>query len=947
MSRLGGSSTAAAVSDRALDRYALAHDASHYLLIPQAVARPTGAGMVGELIRAAQAAGMPVTLRGGGTSLSGQSVGSGLLVDVRRHFRDVTVLDEGRRVRAQPGATVRALNTRLAPFGRRFGPDPASESACTIGGVVANNSSGMQCGTEYNSYRTLESLVMVLPSGTTIDSGAAEAAQVLSVLEPALHEGLIRLRRRILDRPDSVATIRRLFALKNTMGYGLNAFLDYEDPLDILSHLMVGSEGTLGFVAEATFSTVEVLPCVATALVVFDDLTSASAAIPALVEGTRAATAELLDAASLRVAQSDAACPPAIAALGLERQAAILIELQAGDDVTLQDMVRAAEPVLTGLEGVRPAISEAVFSTDPGVRAALWSTRKGLYSAVAGARERGTSALLEDVAVPVARLGEMCTELTGLMAGHGYEGSVIFGHARDGNLHFMLQERFDSVDCMTRYESFTEEMVDLVLGLGGTLKAEHGTGRIMAPFVARQYGDELHDVMRSLKDLLDPSGLLGHGSVLTDDRRAYLRDLKTTPPVEEEVDRCVECGFCEPVCPSKDLTLTPRQRIVLRRERAAASADGRRDLVAEFDRDYGYAGVETCAADGMCATACPVHIDTGDLVRRLRRDAVPGAVDRAGKAAADHWGLVTRSGGAGLDVAARLPGLLPVGLTRAGRRLLGADVVPRYDPRLPSGGDRRRPVEHPDPVAVLFPACIGTVFGGSDSIGALDRLCSRAGVGLRTPADIAGLCCGTPWKSKGLARGYRAMSRKTVVSLSRATEGSRLPVVTDASSCTEGLRNTLSDSGIEVVDAVTLVRSFADRLDVRRPVDHVVVHPTCSGTVLGNTPDLLHLAALACGSADRVHVPARWGCCGFAGDRGLLHPELTASATRPETEDVESLALGLSGSQVAYVSSNRTCEIGMDRATGRSYRHVLDLLDEVTAPLEPPAEERAPSRPPA
>ena len=709
---------------------------------------------VAEVMRACTRLGVPMTFRSGGTSLSGQALSDSVLVDTRTGFTGIEVLDGGRRVRVQPGATIRAVNTRLAPHGRKLGPDPASEVACTVGGVLANNSSGMQCGTELNSYHTVESMVVVLPSGTVVDSAAPDAARRFAEQEPALHAGLLRLQRRVRDDPASVATLERLFALKNTMGYGLNSLLDHDDPLDVLVHLMVGSEGTLGFIASAVFRTVEVLPHAATGLLVFDDLATASSSVPDVL-ATGVATAELLDAESLRVAQADPGCPAQITRLDVRRHAALLVELQAGSADDLAGLRRDAEP---GLERL-PLTSLAELTSDAAERASLWRTRKGLYSAVAAARPQGSNALLEDVAVPVDRLGEICRGLTGLFDTHAYEAPVIFGHARDGNLHFLLNERFDDAAMLRRYEDFTTDMIDLVLDLGGTLKAEHGTGRIMAPFVERQYGAELTGVMRELKQLADPHGTLNPGSVLTDDPGLWLRDLKTAPVVEEEVDRCVECGFCEPVCPSRSLTLTPRQRIVLRRERESALARGDHALVASLDDDYDYDGLDTCAADGMCATACPVLINTGDLVKRLRAEGSSRTSERAWTTAAGHWGTATRAASAALSVADRLPGPVPVALSRAGRRVAGAEAVPLYDPALGAGGEVRRTLTDPDAEAVLFSACVGTMFGGGADA-ALRTLAERAGVRLRTPDDLPSLCCGTPWKSKGHRDGYRADGRQ-------------------------------------------------------------------------------------------------------------------------------------------------------------------------------------------
>ena len=491
----------ARVRTRALDLHAGAHDASHFLLIPQAVVFAGNADEVGALLRASAAQGVPLTFRSGGTSLSGQGVTDGVLVDVRRHFKDIEVLNGGARVRVQPGVTVTALNARLAPYGRKFGPDPASESACTIGGVVANNSSGMACGTVNNTYQTLGSLTVVLPSGAVVNTAAPDADDRLRTLEPDLFEGLLRLSRRVRVNPASVATIQHQFSMKNTMGYGINSLLDFDRPADILAHLVVGSEGTLGFVAEAVFRTIPRLAHVTTALLVFPHLQAANAALPELVD-TGVATLELMDALSLKVGQRLPGTPAVIGELLVRDHAALLVEYHADSTERLAQLQRVGVDLVSRLKLSAPS----AFSSDAVARAQLWHLRKGLYAAVAGARRAGTTALLEDVVVPVPVLGPTCIELNRLFDKYGYANSVIFGHAKDGNIHFMLTDGFTTKDELDRYGAFTEDMVDVVLGKGGSLKAEHGTGRVMAPFVRRQYGDELYDVMREVKRLFDPAG---------------------------------------------------------------------------------------------------------------------------------------------------------------------------------------------------------------------------------------------------------------------------------------------------------------------------------------------------------------------------------------------------------------------------------------------------------
>ncbi|SDP45506.1 D-lactate dehydrogenase [Nakamurella panacisegetis] len=914
------------VSTRAIDRLAMAHDASHYLLTPRAVVTPTSAEQVARLLRGAASSGVPLTFRSGGTSLSGQAGTDQVLVDTRRHFRDIEVLDGGRRVRTGPGATIRQVNQRLARFGFKLGPDPASEIACTVGGVIANNSSGMACGTEFNTYRTLESAVLVLPSGTTIDTGRADSDRQLAALEPELYAGLVRLRDRVRADPASVRTLRQQFSMKNTLGYGLNAFLDHHDPVDLLLHLVVGSEGTLAFVADAVWRTVAVKPVPATGLLVFPDLFAATAALPDLV-AAGFATIELMDATSLRVGQRDPAAAPVLKSLAVRDHAALLVEFQ---EMSLE-AISARTTSVAALLAELPLTVPAELSADPAVRAGLWHIRKGLYATVAGNRPPGTTALLEDIAVPIAALGATCQELTGLFDRHGYSDSVIFGHAKDGNIHFLINERLDRSEMLDRYVDFTQDLVELVLGRHGTLKAEHGTGRIMAPFVRRQYGDELYEVMLEVKRLCDPAGLLNPGAVLTDDPLSYVSHLKVAPPVEEEVDRCVECGYCEPVCPSKDLTLTPRKRIVLRRELARAEQAGEADLVAELERDYQYDGVDTCAVDGMCQTSCPVLIDTGQLVKRLRSEQRNRAEQAGWNLAARHWGRVTRGASGALSAAQRVPAVV-AGASRVGRKILGPDTVPLWQKDIPSGGPRRRPVVAPHPDAVYFAACIGSMFGvGQESPGvslAFVTLARRAGVTVATPEGIGSLCCGTPWKSKGLSDGYATMAGQVLPALHAASAGGRIPIVSDASSCTEGLRQMIGSSAdsryadLEVVDSITFARNeFLPRLRVGAKLGSVAIHPTCSSTRLHLDGALRTIAEAI---ADDVLVPDAWGCCAFAGDRGMLHPQLTASATRAEAAEISQRTF------TAYASTNRTCEMGMSRATGRSYRHILELLEEAT-----------------
>ncbi|MEI2779615.1 MAG: FAD-binding and (Fe-S)-binding domain-containing protein [Tetrasphaera sp.] len=946
------------VSDRLLDRARLAHDASHYLLEPAAVVVARGAQDVAAAVAVAAAAGRSVTFRSGGTSLSGQAVTDGLLIDTRRCFREIEVLDNGARVRCQPGATVRAVNTRLRPYGRLLGPDPASEIACTIGGVVANNSSGMTCGTTANTYRTLGGMQVVLVSGTRIDTAAPDADDRLRTLEPQLYAGLLALRDRVRGNPTSVERIRHLFAMKNTMGYGLNAFLDYDTATQILAHLMIGSEGTLGFLVEATFNTVPLYAHAGTAFLVFDDIGRATEALPALVAaGT--ATAELLDASSLRVAQRLPVTVPSLRELAVERHTALLVEAQADSPEELGERLARLGAVVAGLGGLTDLGHPVEFTSDPAERAVRWQVRKGLYTAVAGARPAGSTALLEDVVVPMPALTGLVGDLQELCGRHGYGDTVIFGHAKDANLHFMINPDLRDPAQLERYAAFSDDLVDLVLAADGSLKAEHGTGRIMAPYVERQYGPELYAVIREIKRLFDPGGVLNPGVIVTDDHDQHLKDLKIPEIVDADIDRCVECGYCEPACPAKDVTTTPRQRIVLMRELQAADTTRREELSPDFT----YAAVETCAADSLCLLSCPVGIDTGKVMKRKRHDAQPVIAQRVADGLAENWATTLTALRCGIGVAEHLPVAVLTAATQTAREFASPDLIPLVGDDLPGPGvSRRTSARHEPGDVVFFASCMGELFAAAaspdptaaDSVPrgaafAFLRLCDAAGVRAQLPVGLESLCCGTVWRSKGLTDGLRTMAIATATALLTATRGGAVPVVAEASSCTHGLHSLAADlaaagehvlaqqvAGLDIMDSTRFVATrVLPGLTLTRRVGSVVVHPTCSDQHAGDIP---HLLAIAQACADRVVVPDDAGCCAFAGDRGLLHPELTASATRREAAEVSRAAYD------AYVSTNRTCEIGMSRATGRPYRHVLELLDELVAESRSPITQGGRSR---
>lgn len=934
---------------RPIDRAAFASDASVYRLVPQAVAFPASVDEVRGLFAAARACRLPLTFRAAGTSLSGQAVTDGLLVEVQRHWRHVQIEDRGRRVRVQPGVVGGRLNRLLAPYGTRIGPDPASIDACAVGGILANNASGMCCGVAQNAYHTLESLTFVLPSGTTIDTASPDADAALRAREPALAEGLVALKREIEANTRLRDRIRAKYRMKNTTGYSLNAFLDHARPVDILAHLLVGSEGTLAFIAEAVLRTVPELPVRHTGLLFFPDLHAACQAIEPLA-AAGAAALELMDRASLASVARRPGMPPDIADLP-PGAAAILAEFRGSTEGDRPALAGAARSAAAGLALLAPP----AFTDDPAEQARLWAVRKGLFPSVGAGRRTGTTVLIEDVAVPVARLADAALDLTALFARHGYADAIIFGHAKDGNLHFVLSQSFRDEAAVAQYARFMDDVVRLVVEkYDGALKAEHGTGRNMAPFVEAEWGDEAVAVMRRLKALADPDGLLNPGVILNPDPRAHLRHLKPLPTVEPEVDRCIECGFCEPHCPSRDLTLTPRQRIVVRREIVRLeSQPGGTPLAAALAADFPYMALDTCAVDGLCAAACPVDIDTGQLTKRFRAALHGPRAERLALWCAAHFRVVERAVRLGLaagHAGAAIAGAPAVdAIARAVRRLTGF-ALPRWIPPMPRparwrpaassrSAPDRSPATMPDvPAAVYFPTCIDRAIGPLPEEPreaapgrALAALAARAGVRLVVPGDAAGLCCGVAFSSKGFDAAHALAASRLIDRLWAWSDSGRLPIVIDTSPCVYGLL-TSGDrlpaesrrrlARLHIADAVAFARDvLLPRLTIRRRARRVVLHPVCSVMKTGLASAL---EAVARAAADEVIVPGSAGCCGFAGDRGFLVPELTASATRALAAEVRAIEAD------GWYATSRTCEIGLTRATGRTYRSILYLLDEAT-----------------
>jgi D-lactate dehydrogenase len=934
------------VLHRVSDLVAYASDASPYRRFPRAVVEARDAEDVGKVLRFGREREIPVTFRAGGTSLNGQGQTDGILVDVRKHWGGVRVEDDGARARVKPGTILGHANRVLAQHGRKLGPDPASTDVATVGGVVANNSGGMRCGVTKDSYSTVRELTFVLPSGTVVDTGAPGAAERFAAAEPELVAGLEAIRDEIRADTELAERIRRKFEIKNTTGYRLCAFLDADEPLEIFRRLLVGSEGTLAFIVEVVFETVPVAPTTTTAWIHFPGIDEAIAPVQDLVASGATAVELMVAPALITAAWNMVGAPQEWKELPPE-SAVLLVEFGGADEGDLAAQVLRAEAILGSHETIRPI----EFTDEPEAIELAWRVREGLHGLIGRVRPEGTALIVEDVCVPPERIAEGAKDLQALLGEHGFLAGVA-GHASAGNLHFMLTPDFAKQEDLERYESFMGGLVELIVGkYDGSLKAEHGTGVNMAPYVEREWGTKATELMWRLKRLADPDGVLSPDVLLSRDPGVHLRDLKTTPAIEDwgGATTCVECGFCEPVCPSRNLTTTPRQRIVLRREmaRQPEGSPVQRALLAEYDYD----ALETCATDGSCQIACPLGIDTGKMVKELRVAQHGGRAERAALAAAKRWGAVEKVSRLALKVGGPLARRSKRGKGLPGPAAWGGGGDPRQA-HLANGSMlsawRGSPPPPDQAAAVYIPSCTNRIFGPSSAesakkhpeddfsrtrsvIDALVEVSERAGMPVAVPEDVAGSCCGLPWSSKGFEAAHALKANEMVERLWRWSGEGALPVVIDAASCTGAIAEVgdgvLSEENserlgkIEIVDSVAWALRLLPNLEVEEKIGSATVHPTCATRRLA----LAHpLRALADALADDVFIAPSATCCAFAGDRGISHPELTASATRPQAEELSGRSFD------AYLSNNRTCEIAMTRATGQPYESVVSLLERLT-----------------
>lgn len=936
-------------------------DASFYRLTPQVVIRARDEAEVSTVVKIASKYGLPFTFRAAGTSLSGQSVSDSILIVAGKNWEDYSIAEDASSITLQPGIVGARVNQILKPLGRVFPPDPASIGSAMVGGIVANNASGMNCGTHANSDRMLLSARLVLPDGTVLDTGDKASREAFKQSHPDFIAKIESLRDRIRANQPLADRIRKKYSIKNVTGLNLRPFIAYDDPFDIIAHCMVGSEGTLAFISQVTMRTLHDYPCKASAMLYFFSMRESCEAVVALKqlkssdaditmseENLMVKSAEMLDYLSLASVDDpvflkykrdvDAGLIQGVEPGDYRNLTAILTETKAVTPEDLQHRINTITDCLSRFKTYIPV----EFTTDPAVYGKYWAIRSGIFPSVGGARPVGTSCLIEDVAFAVEDLPEVTVKLQRLIANHGYKDACIYGHAFEGNYHFIINQLFSDESEVQRYAAMMRDVARLVVEeYDGSLKAEHGTGRNMAPFVKYEWGEEAFAAMRELKEIFDPHYLLNPGVIFNDDPECFIKHFKPLPEIKMQgldesipINKCIECGFCEVNCVTCGFTLSSRQRIVIQREISHLRETGHDpERLATLLKQYRYQGNQTCAGDGLCATSCPMGINVADLTHLVRQQALPqGSLGyRTGDFAARHF--------AGIKSGLRLV----LDTARLGHNVLGTAAMngiagamhkaglPLWTPAMP--GSARQPragrVGEGDLKVVYFPSCINQTMGLSKGapvkntlVDEMVQLCNKAGYEVIFPEGLEKMCCGTIWESKGMLDIADRKTAELDEALWQASEHGKYPVVCDQSPCLHRMRKCIKR--LHLYEPVEFIWDYLrDRLEFT-PIDrHVALHFTCSTREMGLVDKMTSLARLC---SNNVFLPEGVGCCGFAGDRGWTYPEVNHWALRKLRRQLEANRI-----EMGY-SNSRTCEVGLQTNGGIPYQSIVYLVNETTKP---------------
>ena len=906
-----------------LRRYAYGVDASCYSYLPKVVVKAEDEREVRRLIRLCQQCGTPFTFRAAGSSLSGQCSSEDVLIVCNDGFKKMEVIDDGKALKCECGVIGSDANDLLKPYNRKIGPDPATLATALVGGILNNNSSGMCCGTAQNSYKTIRSIRVVLLDGTVLDTSDKKSIEQFLREKPQMVEDILQLRKEILADEELMHLIHHKYKIKNTTGYGLNSLVDFEDIIDIINHLFIGSEGTLGFVSEIVYNTVEDVPHKGCGLMFFSTLNDASLAVVALANMGRekVVAAEMMDYQSLRAVQSLENVPEFVREVP-EGTSAILFQTESYSKETVDKNLAFIKEQLKDI----PTAIPSLYSQDPKEYDSWWAIRKGILPIVGGQRRKGTTVITEDVCFQIEDFTKGIEMLTELFHKYDFvDGGVIFGHALSGNVHFNITPDFNDPKDTKNFGDLVKEMSERVSGFGGSLKAEHGTGRMVAPFVEMEWGKKAYEINRRIKAIFDPERILNPDVMITDDPDVYKKNLKAQCVIDDAFTICMECGFCEKHCPSRNLTLTPRQRIALLRETKRLENEGNFTLASELRKGYEYFGVDTCAACSMCKGLCPLSIDTAQIALSMRRIDPPAP--ELAKKIYDNFSTTLQMCRAGVSLEGIAGSIITQkAISKITEGLHGVTGITPYVPKTTPKANRYKLKNRIKPTnfekVVYFSTCANRAFKpnqGYDDDRSLQQvvesLCNKAHIDIIYPKHIENLCCGLSFEN------YDDVHERAVKdlhdALMKASQNGKYPIVIDHSACFNHAFKHMPDLEINDISEF-LCKYVVPHLDIEKCDERVIVHKQCKIKSLNKSQYIEDLARLC---TDHVFNIKSFACDGFAGQKGFFTPELNKSATKDLAGEIAEYGATLG------VSSSSTCEIGLGENGGIPFVGVAFLLD--------------------
>ena len=906
-----------------LRRYAYGVDASCYSYLPKVVVKAEDEQEVRRLIRLCQQCGTPFTFRAAGSSLSGQCSSEDVLIVCNDGFKKMEVIDDGKALKCECGVIGSDANDLLKPYNRKIGPDPATLATALVGGILNNNSSGMCCGTAQNSYKTIRSIRVVLLDGSILDTSDQKSIDQFLKEKPQMVEDILQLRKEILADEELTHLIHHKYKIKNTTGYGLNSLVDFEDIIDIINHLFIGSEGTLGFVSEIVYNTVEDVPHKGCGLMFFSTLNDASLAVVALANMGRekVVAAEMMDYQSLRAVQRLENVPDFVREVP-EGTSAILFQTESYSKETVDENLAFIKDQLKDI----PTAIPSLYSQDPKEYDSWWAIRKGILPIVGGQRRKGTTVITEDVCFQIEDFTKGIEMLTELFYKYDFvDGGVIFGHALSGNVHFNITPDFSDPKDTKNFGDLVKEMSERVSGFGGSLKAEHGTGRMVAPFIEMEWGKKAYEINRRIKAIFDPERILNPDVIITDDPDVYKKNLKAQCAIDDAFTICMECGFCEKHCPSRNLTLTPRQRIALLRETKRLEDEGNYALAAELRKGYEYYGIETCAACSMCKGLCPLSIDTAQIALSMRRIDPPAP--ELAKKIYNNFSTTIEMCRAGVSLEGIAGSIITQkAISKITEGLHGVTGITPYVPKTTPKANRYKLRNRIKPTnfekVVYFSTCANRAFKpnqGYDDDRSLQQvvesLCNKAHIDIIYPQHIENLCCGLSFENYDDV--HERAAKDLHDALMKASQNGKYPIVIDHSACFNHAFKHMPDLEINDISEF-LCKYVVPHLDIEKCDERVIVHKQCKIKSLGKSQYIEDLARLC---TDHVFNIKSFACDGFAGQKGFFTPELNKSATKDLAGEIAEYGATLG------VSSSSTCEIGLGESGGIPFVGVAFLLD--------------------